>query len=139
VCVFLIGCDLETSAMRRPRSGFGSCIWVRIPAATSMFSLVRKFQTLFGAHPASYSIGTSVLFPGMKRPGHEAVRSPTSSAKVKNEWKYKSSNLCLYAVYRNGFSFLLQLNKQLQPSNLDFLKRRFPLANAISAITRLGN
>jgi len=31
------------------------------------------------------------LFPGVKRPGHEADHSPPPSAKVKNAWSYTST------------------------------------------------
>jgi hypothetical protein len=41
---------------------------------------------LWGAHPASYSVGTGDSFPGGKaRPGRDADHSPPSSAEVKNE------------------------------------------------------
>jgi hypothetical protein len=49
---------------------------VRFPAAGS------------GAHPASYAMGASGSFSGVKRPGREADHSPLASAEVKNEWSY---------------------------------------------------
>jgi hypothetical protein len=43
-------------------------------------------QTGYGAHPASYPVGTGGPFPGGKaRPGRDADHSPPSSAEVKNE------------------------------------------------------
>jgi len=39
-------------------------------------------QTGPGAHPASYTMGTS-SFPGVKLPGHGVDHPPTSSAEVK--------------------------------------------------------
>jgi hypothetical protein len=51
---------------------------------TRNFSILHSFQTGSGAHPASYPMGTEGSFPGVKRPGREADRSPTSNAEVKN-------------------------------------------------------
>jgi hypothetical protein len=44
-------------------------------------------QTVSGAHPASYAMGTGGTFPGAKaRPGRrDADHSPLSSAEVENE------------------------------------------------------
>jgi hypothetical protein len=44
----------------------------------------------FGAHPASFPLGTGVLLPEVKWPGHEVHHLPISHAKVKNEWRYMS-------------------------------------------------
>jgi hypothetical protein len=48
----------------------------RFPAEAGNFSLRRRVQNGFGAHPASYPMGTSGPFPGVKRPGCEADHSP---------------------------------------------------------------
>jgi hypothetical protein len=53
-------------------------------------SLLDVVQTGSGAHPASYTIGTDALFPGVKRPRREADHSPPVSAEVKNTWVYTS-------------------------------------------------
>jgi hypothetical protein len=47
-------------------------------------------QNGFGAHPASYPMGTRGSFPRVKQPGREADHSPPSNAVVKNEWSYTS-------------------------------------------------
>jgi hypothetical protein len=44
----------------------------------------RRVQTVSGAHPASYPVGTRALSLGIKRPEHEADHSPPSSADIKN-------------------------------------------------------
>lgn len=49
--------------LRAGRSG------VRIQAGATTFSLLRNVQTGSGAHSSSYSIGTGVFAPGVKRPG----------------------------------------------------------------------
>jgi hypothetical protein len=50
------------------------------------FSSSLCVQTSSEAHPASYPMGTGGPFSGAKaRPGHDADRSPQSSAEVKNE------------------------------------------------------
>jgi hypothetical protein len=48
-------------------------------------------QTGSVVHPASYAIGTGGSFPELKRPGSEADHSPSSSAEVKNVWRYTST------------------------------------------------
>jgi hypothetical protein len=61
-------------------------IEVRSPAGAKDFSSNLCVQTGFGAHPASYPMGTGGPFPGgIARPGHDADHSPPSSADVVNE------------------------------------------------------
>jgi hypothetical protein len=53
---------------------------------TGDFSCSPCIQTVSGAHPASYPMGTWGSFPGGKaRPGRDADHSPPSSAEVKYE------------------------------------------------------
>jgi hypothetical protein len=60
-------------------------IEVRSPTGAD-FSSSPCVQTGFGAHPASYPMGTRGSYPGGKaRPGRDADHSPPSSAEVKNE------------------------------------------------------
>jgi hypothetical protein len=47
------------------------------------FSLLNVVPTGFGAHPASYPMGTAGIFPGGKRQRREADHSPPASAEVK--------------------------------------------------------
>jgi hypothetical protein len=58
-------------------------IGFRFLAGAENFSLRHRVQTSTGAHPASYSIGTGVSPPGVKRPGREADHLPPSRAEVK--------------------------------------------------------
>jgi hypothetical protein len=44
-----------------------------------------------GAHPASYPVCTGILSLDVKGLGHEANRSPPSSAKVMKVWSYTST------------------------------------------------
>jgi hypothetical protein len=61
-------------------------IGVRSPAGAKDFSCNLYVQTGSGAHPASCTMGTGVLSPGVKeRPGRDADHSPPSSAEVENE------------------------------------------------------
>jgi hypothetical protein len=61
-------------------------IEVRSPTGAEDFSSSPCVQTGYGAHPASYPIGTGGPFPGGKaRPGRDADHSPPSSAEVKKE------------------------------------------------------
>jgi hypothetical protein len=51
--------------------------------------LCHHVQTISGAHPASYLMGTGGFFPlGVKELGHEVYHSPLSSAEVKNALSY---------------------------------------------------
>jgi hypothetical protein len=58
---------------------------VRVPVGARDFSQLHCVQTGYGAHTASYPIGTGVSFPGVMRPGREAVHSRPYSAEVKND------------------------------------------------------
>jgi len=51
-------------------------------------SLRHRVQTGSGAHPASYTMGTVVLTPEIKRQGRKATDSPPPTAKIKNAWRY---------------------------------------------------
>jgi hypothetical protein len=48
-----------------------------------IFCTLTYKHTGSGAHPASYPVGTRGPFPGVRRPGREADRSPPCSAEVK--------------------------------------------------------
>lgn len=53
------------------------------------------------AHPDFYLKGTVVLFPGVKRSGHEDNHSPLTSSEVKNGWSSISTPcICLHGVDR---------------------------------------
>jgi len=56
------------------------------------FSLCPCIQPGSEAHPATFSVGTGVLSPGVKRPGREAYDSPASRAEVKNAWSCTSTH-----------------------------------------------
>jgi hypothetical protein len=63
------------------------------------FSLHHRVQTVSGALPASYRMGTRGSFPGENRTGREAEHSPSSSAEVKNALRYSSTPpICLHGV-----------------------------------------
>jgi hypothetical protein len=64
---------------------YGPDGWDSIPGRVKKFSLLHGDQTGYGAHPASYPIGTRV-----KRPGCDADQSPLSSAEVE-WWSYTST------------------------------------------------
>jgi hypothetical protein len=49
-------------------------------------------QTTSGAHPASYTMGTRALFPGVKMPGR-GVNHPLPSSCVVREYSYTSTPL----------------------------------------------
>jgi hypothetical protein len=47
------------------------------------FSLLHVVQTGSGVHPTSYPMGTTAVFPEVKRRGREADHSPPVSVEVK--------------------------------------------------------
>jgi hypothetical protein len=55
------------------------------------FSLLHRFHTGFGSHPASYQMGGGGPFPWIKRPKREAYHLPIFSVEVKNTWSYTST------------------------------------------------
>ena len=59
-----------------------------------------------GAHPASYSVGTPVCFPVVKRPEREVDHWP--SAKGKNAWNYifASPPVCRHSLDRESCTFI---------------------------------
>jgi hypothetical protein len=52
------------------------------------FSVRHLVQNSSEAYPASYSIGSMTLSPGIKRPGRETDHSLPSSVEVENAWSY---------------------------------------------------
>jgi hypothetical protein len=85
---------VSTSPRSRVSSGsivsnYGLDDWaigVRSPAGTKDFYYNICVQNGSGVHPASCTMGTGVLSPGVKaRPGRDADHSPPSSAEVENE------------------------------------------------------
>jgi hypothetical protein len=69
------------TGLRAGRSGDG------IPVGARFFTHV---QTDPEAHPSSCTVGTG-SFPGVKRPGRGADHPPPSSAEVKKEYSYTST------------------------------------------------
>jgi hypothetical protein len=49
-------------------------------------------------------------------PGHEADRSPLSSAEVKNKWSNTSSPLHYQCVHRHNFTIQLTKRREFQPA-----------------------
>jgi hypothetical protein len=67
------------------------------PAGAENFSLHHRVQNCSGAHPASYQMGITGSFPGVKRPGCEADHSPPS-AEVKGVELYLHSPIRLHGA-----------------------------------------
>jgi hypothetical protein len=61
-----------------------------------------------GAHPASYSMGTKLLFPGINRPGREVDLSLPSCTYIKIELSYTfPPPVRLHDVDRANFNFFI--------------------------------
>jgi hypothetical protein len=76
-------------------------IGVRFLAGIPDVYLLHNVQTDFGAHPASYTVGTGALPPEVERMMSETDHSLPSSADIKNAWSYASTPLSLYGVVFN--------------------------------------
>jgi len=74
-----------------------------------IFSSPRCLDWLW-SQPASYSMGRESPFLGSKRLGHEADRSPQTTAKIKNGGSYTSTSpVCLRGImYRDNLTFFTQ-------------------------------
>jgi hypothetical protein len=70
----------------------------------SRVSLLHMVQTGFGAHSASYPMGTRGFSLGVMHQEHEADHSPPSSAEVKITWIYASILPSLHGVVLNWLS-----------------------------------
>jgi hypothetical protein len=53
----------------------GWMIWGSFLGRATNFSVLENIQTCFGTHPASESMGTRVLNPGVKKQWHETEHS----------------------------------------------------------------
>jgi hypothetical protein len=88
ICYYLTeGADVAQWYSVGLRAGWSG---VRILVGARNFSPHHRVQTGPGAHPASYPMGTTGSFPGVKLPVRESDHSPPSSAEVKNAWSYTS-------------------------------------------------
>jgi len=65
-----------------------------------LFVCLFSVQTGSGAHPASNQWIPGALSPGVKRPGREADHSPSSSAEMKNAWRYTSTPQYVFMAER---------------------------------------
>jgi hypothetical protein len=63
---------------------------VRVPVRSRIFTSPYLPDRLWRP-PNFYTMGTGGTFPGVKRPGCEADRSPPASADVKKMWIYTST------------------------------------------------
>jgi hypothetical protein len=71
------------------------------PVRAKIFLSCATSRPALRAHPDSYSKGTVVLSPGVKRSGHADNHSPPTSSKVKNGWSCISiPPICLHGVDR---------------------------------------
>jgi hypothetical protein len=64
---------------------------IRFPIGARDFTSLKNVQTSSGAKPGFSSVDT-VVVSGIQKPGQEADHPPSSGAKVKNEWKNKSTS-----------------------------------------------
>jgi hypothetical protein len=55
----------------------------RFPAQAKNFLFPQRFNTGYGNHPASYSMGIGAFSSGVKRPARKASHSPPSSTGLK--------------------------------------------------------
>jgi hypothetical protein len=72
--------------------------WSRFqfPAEASKFFHFQNIQISSGAHPASSSLGTGIIFPGIKCLGWEVEHSHPSGVEVKWKWSYTNIPLNVF-------------------------------------------
>lgn len=71
-------------------------------------SLLKTIMTRSRAHPASYSVGSGALSPGVNTSDMRPTTQPASSAKVKNEWGYTSPPpVWPHGICRDNITFIL--------------------------------
>jgi hypothetical protein len=83
--------------------------WGSIPGRGKRFSLLHSVQTGSGIHPASYSMGTGALSPGIKWPGMELTTHPHLVLKLRIVELYLHSLTCLHGIVLNYLSTLVAL------------------------------
>jgi hypothetical protein len=81
-------------------TGFGLDGKIQFLAGARDFSLLHSTQTGSGAHPTSFSMGTGVSFPRVKRPGCE-VDTPPSGPCSRMVELYLCSHICLHGIVLN--------------------------------------
>jgi len=106
----LLGPSAKSLSTSRPFSWF---LYKRSDFRPPLLHIVySRDETGSEQHSTSHSMGSRVLFPGVKRPGREVNHSPPTSAKAKNEWSYTSNPPSrLHGVDRKNllFTFLQQV------------------------------
>jgi hypothetical protein len=77
-----------------------------IPGRGKRFSSPQNVQPSFGAHPASYSVGTGGSFSGIKAAGREVDRAHPSGPVIKYQWiRTTTPDIRLYSLDRDNFIF----------------------------------
>jgi hypothetical protein len=82
-------------------------------------------QTGSGAHPASYTMGTGVSFPGVKWPGHGVDHTPPFSAEVKERVELYLYSLSGHSWHVLGRTLPLPLPATIRRRS-EYLKSAFP-------------
>ena len=86
VCLWTWILDSSVITVTTPWRGRSGSIFQRC----TFLSLLQSIQTCSGAHTSSCSVGTGVLFAGVRRPGREAHHLLPGSAVIKVGWS------CIY-------------------------------------------
>ena len=115
LCIFHVILSLVQSLGRgAPGSVVGIVtrllVWqfgVQILPAARHYSVFFNVQTDWGSHPTPYSMGTTVLSRGVKRPRREIDHSPASTADATNDWSCTSFPfVCIHDVDRDKFTLV---------------------------------
>jgi hypothetical protein len=87
----------------------------------SEVSIFNIIQTSFGAHPATYQMGTWGFSLEVKQPWHEAYKSPPTSAGVRKTCIYTNTPTYIFMVYclvKHGDNFTLASEQGCESTNL---------------------
>jgi hypothetical protein len=84
-------------------------IAVQFPAEDRHFSLLLNIDIVSESHPASYSVGTGALSPGVMRPEREADHLSPSTAEVTKSGATHLFPLGLHGVHGDNINFTFYL------------------------------
>jgi len=105
----MLMCPCMSIALRIREMGcvsrYGDKVWGWISSRIRSSSSAKRSHLLWT--PSSFLVrGIQGSFPGVEWPGRKADLSPSSSAKVTNEWSCTSAPpICLHGVDRDVFTF----------------------------------
>jgi hypothetical protein len=98
-----------------------------------------NLQIGFVVHPASYILGTGILFWGVERPGRVFYHLPPSSVEFKNDCSYVSIfRICVHAVERTALPLTFQSKNHVMSGTTGQHDSNINIQNVYTATTPTG-